>query len=316
MSRSYRLASDCQEILPCLSYSECLSTTKWLEGGNCRCLCARETRTERILLMNMLLDGYWRLKQEDVEGWPIRRVWTGLVSPHLPLENTEHYTAFYRVFPFRDTFNFSTITFALKKQELEYSILAHLYKVLSHYSEFHRNTQNHQDFASQSSPHAPHGTESSCRAESTKNQLHVRQDIKPSLEIVVRTHSSSWPKRKAAVQPATIAAGRPHSRYNLTGGVSGVAAQQPAPKNVSSTQPMSRVTVCLVNLTMRRFGFHFFKCLAFISQASKPFWPWQLIAIFKGWKCLSLNCPFLRLSAQSFETLAVYITLVSLIILA
>lgn len=95
MSHSYRLASDCQEILPCLSYSECPSTTKWLEGGNCRCLCARETRTERILLMNMLLDGYWRLKQEDVEGWPIRRVWTGLVSSHLPLENTEHYTAFY-----------------------------------------------------------------------------------------------------------------------------------------------------------------------------------------------------------------------------
>jgi len=47
---------------------------------------------------------------------------------------------------------------------------------------------------------AAHGTDSSRRAEGTRNQLHARPDIQPSLEIVVRFHSSSQPQRKAAVQ--------------------------------------------------------------------------------------------------------------------
>jgi len=71
MSQSYRLASDFQGTLSRLSYTEFPSATNLLEGGDCRPLCGREIRTQRILLMNRLLDGYYRLKQEDVAGWPI-----------------------------------------------------------------------------------------------------------------------------------------------------------------------------------------------------------------------------------------------------
>ena len=52
-----------------------------------------------------------------------------VVRPHLPLENT----ALSQLFPFGHMLYFSAVTSALQKQELKCPILAHLYKVLSHY---------------------------------------------------------------------------------------------------------------------------------------------------------------------------------------
>lgn len=113
----------------------------------------------------------------------------------------------------------------------------------------HHKTQNSQDF----SPtklclgwHFSMPVEGSCRAEGTRNQLVVRQDIESSLDIVLRFRSSYWLKRRAAERWLLLASHK--ASITWLGSQQDCLSTACSEKCMPSSQLVSRVTVCPFSL--------------------------------------------------------------------